>query len=83
MHKQDVSAQSACRPGVWSTDDYIRAWAVKQGWGAGACIVPLQSLHDSWVAKVSFDAPGQPVERYMERRTIDADAGAAELLPAG
>lgn len=83
MHKQDERGEAACRPGVWSTDDYIRAWSVKQGLGEGECIVALQSLHDSWVARIRFDAPGHPVERYMERRAVVADESAAELLPVG
>jgi hypothetical protein len=50
------------QPGVWSTDDYIRRWAKEQG----ECLVPLQSLHEFWLAKVHFNKPGQPVERIKK-----------------
>lgn len=50
-------------PGVWSTDDYIREWAGRQAPDADERIVPLQSLHGEWVARVRLDQDGQPVER--------------------
>lgn len=53
------------RPGVWSTDNYIRAWAMKQCQGKDDCLVPLQSLQGAWVARVRFDKPGNPVERSI------------------
>jgi hypothetical protein len=28
--------------------------------------VPLQSLHEFWLAKVHFNKPGQPVERVKK-----------------
>lgn len=58
-HRQDTPPFS---PGVWSTDDYIRRWARSRGM-RGECIVPLQSLHDEWQAKINFDRDGHPVER--------------------
>jgi hypothetical protein len=53
------------QPGVWSTDDYIRSWARKNG-AKGECLVPLQSLHEFWLAKVHLNKPGQPVERIKK-----------------
>jgi hypothetical protein len=49
-------------PGVWSTDDYIRRWAQSRGM-TGECVVPLQSLHGAWSAKINFDLVGHPVDR--------------------
>lgn len=49
-------------PGIWSTDEYIRQWAKRQGM-AGECVVALQSLHDEWKAIISFDQDGHPVRR--------------------
>lgn len=62
MQINDRNLALAFSPGVWSTDDYIRRWAQSQGM-AGECIVPLQSLHDEWQAKINFDQDGHPVER--------------------
>lgn len=57
---------AAPSPGIWSTDDYIRRWAQSRGM-RGECIVPLQSLHDEWKARINFDQDGQPVERIATR----------------
>lgn len=62
MQIDDRNLTPAFLPGVWSTDDYIRRWAQSQGM-VGECIVPLQSLHDEWKAKIHFDQDGHPVER--------------------
>lgn len=62
MRINDRHLTPALLPGVWSTDDYIRRWAQSQGM-TGECIVPLQSLHDKWKAKINFDQDGHPVER--------------------
>ncbi|RZI43310.1 hypothetical protein EGT07_10765 [Herbaspirillum sp. HC18] len=70
------------QPGVWSTDDYIRAWALQQGHAAGSCIVPLQSLHGFWSARVDFDQPGRPVERFADEEPTasdDTESSATEL----
>ena len=53
-------------PGMWSTDDYIRDWAVRNGLEAPECIVPLKSLHGHWMARIRFDEAGRPVERFEE-----------------
>lgn len=66
MSKQSIRKTTvAYRPGTWSTDDYIRKWAADACNGLKECIIPLQSLQDSWVAKVRLDAPGKPVERLL------------------
>lgn len=66
MSKQTIRKTVAeYRPGIWSTDDYIRAWAANACSGSKECVVPLQSLQDSWVARVRLDAPGKPVERLL------------------
>lgn len=62
MDKSKERKVLAISPGVWSTDDYIRRWAKSQGMD-GVCIVPLQSLHDEWSAKINFDLAGHPVQR--------------------
>lgn len=62
MRKRNDRKALALSPGIWSTDDYIRRWAKSHGMD-GECIVPLQSLHDAWSAKIYFDQAGQPVER--------------------
>ncbi|KIF82841.1 hypothetical protein [Noviherbaspirillum autotrophicum] len=62
MQINEKNLTLAFLPGVWSTDDYIRQWARQQGM-AGECIVPLQSLHDEWQAKINFDQDGHPIER--------------------
>lgn len=62
MEKFDRKGTPLSSPGVWSTDDYIRRWAQSRGM-EGECIVPLQSLHDEWQAKINFDLDGDPVER--------------------
>lgn len=62
MDKSNERKAPALSPGVWSTDDYIRRWAKSQGMD-GECVVPLQSLHDEWSAKINFDHAGHPVER--------------------
>lgn len=72
-------------PGVWSTDDYIREWAGRQARDAVEWIVPLQSLHGRWVARVRLDQAGQPVERMREadvHAQPDRPAGPAECEPA-
>ena len=71
MNKQGERRAGKYQPGIWSTDEYIRAWAIKQGRGRGECLVPLQSLNDSWIARIRFDKPGQPVERIMERQAAE------------
>lgn len=65
MSKPVSQRANEYRPGVWSTDNYIRAWAMKQCQGKEECLVPLQSLQDAWVARVRFDKPGKPVERFI------------------
>lgn len=63
MRDQRRSGAAMWTPGIWSTDDYIRQWAGRQLPDAQECIVPLQSLHGSWVARVRLALDGQPVER--------------------
>ena len=63
MRHRVTQIKSAASPGTWSTDDYIRRWARSRGMVAGECIVPLQSLHDEWIARINFDEEGEPVER--------------------
>jgi len=70
----DATHRTKVTPGIWSTDDYIRRWARSHGMATGECIVPLQSLHDQWVARIDFDKQGEPVERMA--------AGASALCPA-
>ncbi|QAU33121.1 hypothetical protein [Janthinobacterium sp. 17J80-10] len=66
MSKQNIrKASAAYRPGTWSTDEYIRKWAADACSGRAECVIPLQSLQDSWVARVRLDAPGKPVERLL------------------
>lgn len=60
------SRKTRCAPGTWSTDDYIREWAINQGCNEGECLVPLQSLHGYWMARVNFDEGALPVERFTE-----------------
>lgn len=62
MQKSGERNVPGLSPGTWSTDDYIRRWAKNQGM-KGECVVPLQSLHDEWCAKINFDRAGHPVER--------------------
>lgn len=64
---------AAWTPGIWSTDDYIREWAGRQPWDAEECIVPLQSLHGRWVARVRLGQEGQPVERQRQPDEAEAD----------
>ncbi len=66
MSKQSTrKALEEYRPGIWSTDDYIRAWAANKCSDSKECVIPLQSLQDSWVARIRLDAPGKPVERLL------------------
>jgi hypothetical protein len=60
------------QPGVWSTDDYIRSWARKHA-AERECLVPLQSLHGFWLAKVHLNKPGQPVERIKQSSMEQAE----------
>ena len=62
MQRTDRRRTPVLSPGVWSTDDYIRRWALSHGM-KGECVVPLQSLQDEWKAKINFDLAGHPVER--------------------
>lgn len=55
-------------PGTWSSDDYIRRWARGHGLARGECIVPLQSVHDEWIARIDFEREGEPIERVVARR---------------
>lgn len=65
------NSEGKLQPGIWSSDDYIRTWAAKRYAGQGECFIPLQSLHDFWVAKVSFDQPGRPVERLLNPQRVN------------
>lgn len=58
--------KNRCAPGIWSTDDYIRDWAISQGMNEGECLIPLQSLHGYWMARVNFNQSARPVERFTE-----------------
>lgn len=71
MNGRNRSGEGTVQPGVWSSDDYIRTWAAKRYTGQGECFIPLQSLHDFWVAKVSFDQPGRPVERLLNPKRVN------------
>ena len=62
MRKSDARRARGVSPGVWSTDEYIRRWAKSLGMD-GECVVPLQSLHDEWSARINFDQAGHPVRR--------------------
>lgn len=68
MRTKDEQGAPILAPGTWSTDDYIRRWAQGKGMTRGACVVKLQSLHDSWIARIDFDRKGHPVERIVELR---------------
>ena len=70
----DTAHRTKVTPGTWSTDEYIRRWARNHGMVSGECIIPLQSLHDQWVARIDFDKQGEPVERMT--------ANEQELCPA-
>jgi hypothetical protein len=59
----EATHRTKVTPGTWSTDEYIRRWARSHGMATGECIVPLQSLHDQWIARIDFDQQGEPVER--------------------
>ena len=71
-------------PGTWSTDEYIRAWARRRGLDAQQdCVVPLQSVQQHWVARIRFDVPGNPVERFIRNDTsVSAEQGAEETRSA-
>lgn len=60
---KEIKSPRILSPGVWSTDDYIRRWALRRGIAKGKCVIPLQSLHDEWIAEIHFDRAGHPVER--------------------
>lgn len=64
-------------PGVWSTDDYIRRWALRRGMAKGKCVIPLQSLHDEWIAQIDFDRKGHPVERIATTKPSRLSTSAA------
>jgi hypothetical protein len=66
MEPKNEQAKPGIAPGTWSTDDYIRRWARGRGMNHGICAITLQSLHDSWTARINFDRKGHPVERVVE-----------------
>ncbi|HEY0846263.1 MAG TPA: hypothetical protein VGE12_12915 [Noviherbaspirillum sp.] len=74
MRKQNQGNADDFQPGIWSSDEYIRAWAKKRGITRGVHHVPLQSLHDYWFAKLSLDEPGRPVERFVAASGRDFDS---------
>lgn len=74
MAKETAARKKDWTPGTWSTDDYIRSWAMQRGMTSGECIVPLQSLHGYWEARILLDEKGQPVKRIY---VADADEPAS------
>lgn len=77
MDRQQHSHSTDSQPGVWSTDDYIRKWTVRHRASKDLQLIPLQSLHGFWMARVRLDEPGQPVERFA----VDATDEAVESFP--
>lgn len=67
----NVTQRTKVAPGTWSTDEYIRRWARSHGMASGECVVPLQSLHDQWVARIDFSQRGEPVERVASAGLFD------------
>lgn len=78
MRDQRAKERRLWTPGIWSTDAYIREWAGREteDKDADVCIVPLQSLHGRWVARVGLAQKGQPVERLREDEDAGRDANA-------
>lgn len=70
----NVTHRAKVSPGIWSTDEYIRRWARSHGMSSGECVVPLQSLHGQWMARIDFGQAGEPVERLASDALCDCPA---------